>query len=356
MRVGLVSTLAAGGPLEHTLTLADGLTAAGVDVRVVCATRAVAERLEATGASVVVAPLRHQLDVGGARRMRHALAGVDVIHGHDRRAGLWIRLLPPAGAARVYTLHGLPDPYLPPPAGPERPGLRARLAYQGVDAMLAPRADAIITVSHAVKHELVTRLGWPADRITVIPNGVALDPLLEPRGELIGTLANFVPVKGLEVFLDAAARLSPTRPQARFALFGDGPLAPALHARAQALGLDGAVRFPGRVPARSALAELAVFALPSYMENGPVALLEAMTAGVPVVASRVGGVPELAPPGTALLVRPGDPAQLAAAIARLLDEPGLAEAQRAAARAHIEATGGAPAMVAQTLALYERLR
>jgi glycosyltransferase involved in cell wall biosynthesis len=81
-----------------------------------------------------------------------------------------------------------------------------------------------------------------------------------------------------------------------------------------------------------------------------------MTAGVPVVASRVGGVPELAPPGTALLVRPGDPAQLAAAIARLLDEPGLAQAQRAAARGHIEATGGAPAMVAQTLALYERLR
>ena len=83
-------------------------------------------------------PLRHQLDVGGARRMRHALAGVDVIHGQDRRAGLWIRLLPPAGAARVYTVHGLPEPYLPPPAGPERPGWRARLAYRGVDALLAP--------------------------------------------------------------------------------------------------------------------------------------------------------------------------------------------------------------------------
>ncbi len=356
MKVGLVSTLAAGGPVEHTLTLAGGLVAAGVEVRVVCATRAVAERLEAVGASAVVSPLRHQLDVGGARRMRHALAGVDVIHGHDRRAGLWIRLLPPAGAARVYTVHGLPDPYLPPPAGPERPGWRARLAYRGVDARLAPRADAIITVSRAVKQQLVSRLGWPAQRITVIPNGVALDPPLEQLGELVGTLANFVPVKGLEVFLDAAARLAPTHPQARFALFGDGPLAPALHARAQRLGLDGAVRFPGRVPARSALAELAVFVMPSYMENGPIALLEAMTAGVPVVASQVGGVPELAPPGTALLVPPGDPAQLAAAIARLLDEPGLAQALRAAARAHIEATGGASTMVARTLALYESLR
>jgi glycosyltransferase involved in cell wall biosynthesis len=356
MRVGLVSTLAAGGPVEHTVTLAGGLAASGVEVHAVCATRAVAERLEAAGAHAVVAPLRHALDAGGARRVRHALAGVDVIHGQDRRAGLWIRLLPPAGAARVYTVHGLPEPYLPPPAGPERPGLRARLAYRGVDALLARRADAIITVSHAVKDELVTRLGWPAERITVIPNGVALDPLLERRGELVGTLASFTPVKGLEVFLDAAARLGPTHPQTRFALFGDGPLAPALHARAHGLGLNGAVRFPGRLPARSALAELAVLVIPSYMENGPLALLEAMTAGVPAVVSRVGGVPELAPPGTALLVPAGDAAQLADAIGRLLDDPGLAETQRTAARRHIEATGGAPAMVARTLALYETLR
>ena len=114
--------------------------------------------------------------------MRRALAGVDVVHAQDRRAGLWTRLLPPAGAARVYTVHGLPEPYLPPPAGSERPGLRARLAYRGVDALLARRADAVITVSHAVERELVTRLGWPAERITVIPNGVELDSRL-CRGE-----------------------------------------------------------------------------------------------------------------------------------------------------------------------------
>jgi glycosyltransferase involved in cell wall biosynthesis len=189
----------------------------------------------------------------------------------------------------------------------------------------------------------------------VIPNGVALDPLLEQRGELVGTLASFTPVKGLEVFLDAAALLAPARPETRFALFGDGPLAPALRAHAHGLGLNGAVSFPGRVPARGALARLAVLVVPSYMENAPLAVLEAMTAGVPVVASRVGGVPELAPPGTALLVPPGDPAQLAEAIGRLLDDPGLARAQIAAARRHVEATGGAPAMVARTLALYETL-
>ena len=82
-----------------------------------CATAEVAARLAAAGARAAAIPLRHQLDVGGARRVRRALAGVDVVHAQDRRAGLWTRLLPPAGAVRVYTVHGVPEPYLPPPAG-----------------------------------------------------------------------------------------------------------------------------------------------------------------------------------------------------------------------------------------------
>jgi glycosyltransferase involved in cell wall biosynthesis len=350
MKVGLVSSLARGGPVEHTVTLAGGLAARGVEVLAVCATPEVAERLAAEGARAAVIPLRHQLDAGGARRVRRALAGVDVVHGQDRRAGLWTRLLPPAGAALVYTVHGLPEPYLPPPAGSARPGLRARLAYRGVDALLARRADAVITVSRAVERELVERLAWPAERITVIPNGVALGPPLPARGELVGTLTSFAPVKGLDVLLDAAAAL----PAVRFALFGEGDAA-ALRERARALGLDGTVSFPGQVPAREALSRMAVFVLSSHMENAPLALLEAMAAGVPVVATRVGGVPELVPEGTGLLVEPGDAAALAAAIGRLLDDPALARAQAEAARRHVEAGGGAGAMVDRTLALYEGL-
>jgi glycosyltransferase involved in cell wall biosynthesis len=350
MKVGLVSTLARGGPVEHTVTLAAGLAERGVDVRATCASADVAARLAAAGARATVIPLRHQLDAGGALRIRRALAGVDVVHAQDRRAGLWTRLLPPAGAARVYTVHGLPEPYLPPPAGSVRPSLRARIAYRGVDALLARQADAVITVSHAVERELVTRLGWPAERITVIPNGVDLGAPPVPRGELVGTLTSFDPVKGLDVLLDAATAL----PQARLALFGEGDSA-ALRKRARSLGLDGRVSFPGHVRARDALARMAVFVLSSYMENAPLALLEAMAAGVPVVATRVGGVPELVPEGTGLLVPPGDPAALAAAIGRLLDDPELARAQAEAARQHAEAGGGAAAMVDRTLALYKGL-
>jgi glycosyltransferase involved in cell wall biosynthesis len=355
MRVGLVSTLARGGPVEHTVTLAGGLAARDVQVRAVCASREVAARLQAAGADAAVVPLRHQLDAGGARRARRALAGVDVAHAQDRRAGLWTRLLPPKGAAVVYTVHGLPQPYLPPPAGSARPGVRAWLAYRGVEALLMRRADAVVTVSQAAERELVERMGVPAARTTVIPNGVPLGAVLPERGELVGTLTSFDPVKGLDVFLDAAAALAATHPGARFALFGEGDGAAALRERARTLGLDGAVAFPGHVATREALARLGVLVLSSYMENAPLALLEAMAAGVPVVATRVGGVPELMPEGTGQLVPPGDAAALAAAIGRLLDDPALASRQAAAARAHVERTGGADRMVDRTLALYEAL-
>ena len=136
-------------------------------------------------------------------------------------------------------------------------------------------------------------------------------------------------------------------------MFGDGAGPAALRARARALGLGERVRFPGHVPAREALAQLAVFVLSSHMESAPLALLEAMTAGVPVVATRVGGVPELVPDGAGLLVAPGDPEALAAAIASLLDDPARASAQAAAARRHVEAEGGAAGMTERTLALYE---
>ena len=124
MRVALVTSLERGGPLEHAIVLARGLVAAGAEVLAVCATAAAARRFTAAGARALVLPLRHQLDLVQAVRVRRALAGSDVVHAQDRRSGLWTRALPgPAGAVRVYTVHGLPDAYLPPPAGQARPSV-----------------------------------------------------------------------------------------------------------------------------------------------------------------------------------------------------------------------------------------
>ena len=342
MRVALVSTLPDGGPVEHSLVLAKALTAAGAEVLATCATAAVAGRFAEAGADARVLPLRHQLDAPGALRLRGALRGVDVVHAQDRRAGLWTRALPrPRGAKLVYTIHGLPDPYLP--TGPRRPGLRAQIAYRGVDAALGRRADALITPSRFMADTLVRRLGLPASRLHVVPNAVEAGETVA-GGDAVGTVSSLEPVKGLGVLLDAFAALG--RPGLRLLIFGTGSQAAELAGRGAEL--------PGFVPAREALARLRVFVLPSLMENFPMALLEAMAAGVPAVASRVGGVPEAAPPGAARLVPPGDPAELTAAIAALLDDPDAAREQAARARAHVEAHASPAVMAARTLAVYGR--
>jgi glycosyltransferase involved in cell wall biosynthesis len=356
VRVVLVSTLERGGPVEQGLLLAAGLAGRGVTVAMACATGEVAERAAAAGARSETIPLRRPLDARGMRAVRRFARGADVVHGLDRRAGLWARVAPPPRPCRrVHTIHGLPDEYLPPPAGRARPGLRATLAYRVLDPLLARRADALIVPSRAVAGVLTSRLGFPAGRIHVIPNGVAPAGAVPTSGDLVGTVSVLHPVKGLDVFLRAAARLAERRPELRFGLYGAGPEGPTLERLAASLGLDGRLEAPGHVPAAEALSRLRVFVLSSYMENAPMALLEAMAAGVPVVATAVGGVPEIVSEDTAQLVPPGDEAALAGAVARLLDDPELAREQAAAARRVVEERFPATANADATLALYERL-
>jgi glycosyltransferase involved in cell wall biosynthesis len=324
----------------------------------VCATAAVAARAEAAGAEPTVIPLRRPGDVAGGVRVRRAVSGADVVHAHDRRSGLWLRLLPPPRpAARVYTVHGLPEPYLPPPVGPEVPGLRARVAYQGLDAWLCRRADAVVVPSHAVADLLVDRLGYPRAKLVVIPNGVEPGTPEPPssRGQLVGSVSVLDPVKGLDVFLRAGARLVRERPEVRLALFGTGPDAARLERLAGELGIDGHLDAPGHVPAEEAFERLSVLVLSSWMENCPMSLLEAMAAGVPTVATAVGGVPEIVSDGAGLLVEPGDDAALASAIARVLDDGALARELAEAGRRRVLERFTAEANAAALLGLYERL-
>jgi glycosyltransferase involved in cell wall biosynthesis len=355
VKVALVTSIPRGGPVEHALLLARDLGRAGVDVQAVVADAELAERFAAVGALPGVLPLRRPGDVMGATRVHRFLRGSDVVHSHDRRAGLWVRLgpRPRRGGVRAHTLHGLPEPFLPPPAGAVRPSLRARLAYQGLERGLARRTDVLVTPSHAAARLLAERVGYRLDRLLVVPNGIDLPSEPLPRGELVGTLSLLEPVKGIDVFLHAAAELSARRPDTRFAVFGSGPLETPLRALAVRLGIADRVAFRGYVPAAQALRELAVLVVPSHMETSGLALLEAMAAGVPAVATRVGGLAETAPDGAAELVAPGDAQALSAAVLRLLDDPGLAlerrEAGRAAAR---ERTAAETAR--RLLAAYER--
>lgn len=357
MRVVLATSLERGGPVEQAIVLAHGLVRQGARVRAACASEGLAERFAASGAEPEVVPARNWRDAESARRILRLARGAEVVHAHDRRTGLWVRLgpRPRPGGLRVYTAHGIPFEYHPPPVGRERHGLRSLVAYRGLDAGLARRADAVVVPSRAVADDLVRRLGYPRRGIVVIPNGIVPASAPRARGDLVGTLSVLEPFKGLDVFLRAAALLAARRRELRFVVYGQGSEEERLARLSGELGLSERLTQPGHVPASQALESLGIYVLSSYWENAPMALLEAMDAGVPIVATRVGGVPEILSEATAQLVEAGDPHGLAQAIARLLDEPELREAQVAAARERVRRDFSAEANARATLALYERL-
>jgi glycosyltransferase involved in cell wall biosynthesis len=357
VKVALVTSLERGGPIEQVALLSRGLADLGASVLVTCANAELAERLATGGVHAEVAPLRHQADAAGAARVAALVRGADVVHAHDRRAGLWTRIgpRPSRGGIRVYTTHGLPEPYLPPPAGPPRPGLRATLLYRGLDAALSARCDAIVVPSHAIARVLIARVGYPAGKIVVVPNGIELPAQAAGDGEDIGTVSLLEPVKGLEVFLRAAALLADRHPDWRFTVYGSGSQAEWLQALAADLGIAERVAWPGFVPAERALRSLGVFVICSYVENAPLALLEAMAVGVPVVATSVGGVPEIADESVARMIAPGDPQALAGAIEATRLDAGETALRAEAARLRVQQRFTAERNARKLAELYARL-
>lgn len=357
MKVALVTTIERGGPIEQSLLLSRGLAREGAIVLVTCANPELAERFEGGGVRAEVAPLRHQADLAGARRVWSLARGADVIHAHDRRAGLWTRIgpRPRRGGVRVYTAHGIPEPYHPPPAGPGEPGLKAKLLYRGIDGGLCARTDAVVVPSRAVAEDLAARLGYPRAKLSVIPNGIELPDFAPGGGEQIGTMSVLERFKGIDVFLRAVAEMAPRHPEWKFATYGSGSDSGRLAALAAELGIGARVERPGFVPGAEALRRLRVYVLSSYWENAPMALLEAMAAGVPVVATAVDGVPEIVDPSVAQMVPAGRPMAIARAVERLCADPKLREAQVWAARERVASAFTAAANARAIGDLYERL-
>lgn len=363
MRVVYVCSLTAGGPLTHLRELAPHVSAEGVDVRVVCADEPAAATFRDAGVEAVVRPLHHKLDLAGAARIRPELAGADIVHTHDRRSGLLVRpLARQSGARSVHTLHGVPDelfgrvgrqaPVEDPHASPARllwleHGLlriEALLSYLGV----------VVVPSRALA-DYAIRCGFPARRMRVIPNGVSVrrrEPAPAREPVVIGTAALLERRKGIDVLLEASARLEMPH---RLVIFGDGPQRRELEALARRVGAPA--EFQGFVPnVAGRIEELDIFVLPSRGENLPIAILEAAAAALPIVATRVGGVPEVVVDNeTGLLVEPEDVDGLAAAVARVAADRELRERLGRAAVAKIAESFDARVVARKMVGLYRDL-
>ncbi len=250
-------------------------------------------------------------------------------------------------------------------------GLAGRL----LERITAPLSDAIVASSEAARRHAAEAYGIRQDLLRTLyaavdpagPEGSPAPARREtirrelgagPRDLLIGTVGELrEPKKGLSVFLAAAGLLAREFPNARFALVGEGPDRGRLEARAAEEGVSHRTIFSGpRGDVREVAGSFDLFVLPSLWEGFGLMLLHAMAAGTPIVATRVGGVPEVVADGaTGILVPPGDAGELAGACAGLLRNRERAERFVAAGRERLERVFSIERLVRDTSAFYRGL-
>lgn len=357
------NTLARGGAEEHILTLLHGLDRRQFRPTLVC-TPQVAElvRPDLPGdVELIPLLLRTPSHLAGARRLAAVLRRrrVDILHSHVFYSSLF--------ASPIGSLCRVPLVIETPHVREHwRHGLKGHYA---VDRLVGRFVDRHIAVSEANRRYLVEEKGLPARKIVVIHNGcdvqrftprhsapASLRPVLgfaqsDPVLVVVGRLE---PQKGHRILFEALPAILCDFPAARVVCVGEGTLRSELERQVETAGLRGAVRFVGHqanVADWLALADLSV--LPSFYEGLPLAAIESLAAGRPMVATAVDGTVEVVVDGeTGLTVPPGDPAQLARAIRDLLGDPLLRQKLGRAGRAKVLERFTAEHQIERTEALY----
>jgi glycosyltransferase involved in cell wall biosynthesis len=346
-----------GGLFRHVVDLVRGQAAAGHRVGVVADATTGGARAEATLAElapvlalgVTRVPMSRHLGLGDVMavcRVAQVIrsSGVDVIHGHGAKGGAYARLVG-TRALRAYTPHGGSlhfDPRSP-----------IGFVYLTLERALLRRTDLILFESAYARDVYHARIGTPAAAERVIHNGVAAAEFapVVPAADasdvvFVGELRR---LKGVDVLIEALSLLAASGQPVSATIVGSGP--EAAEFQAQARGLAD-VKFPGALPARAAFARGRLLIVPSRAESLPYIVLEAAAAGLPMLATNVGGIPEIFGPHMGRLLPPGNAALLAEAIRAALADPAAAQAAAHALRDRVRADFAAEAMVQAVLAAY----
>jgi glycosyltransferase involved in cell wall biosynthesis len=312
--------------------------------------------LKNAGILCEIFPCRRRFDVKTVAELREFIQayGITAVHSHGYKSNFYALaatlLLP---VRRFVTVHNW-----------IRTDRKLR-AYALMDKFMLRCFHGIAVVS-AVLREEVCRAGIPSFRVRFIRNGISTAAPTADRAGLrqalgipalasvIGTVGRLSPEKGHACFLQAASEIVRQYPDTRFLLVGDGPERAALERLAGEAGIAGATIFAGiRDDVPALLAAMDIFVLPSLIEGMPMALLEAMAARKPVVATRVGAVPQVIDDGkNGVLVAPGDAAALAAGIKRVLRDAAAAQGWAEAAYRTVEQEYSAAVMAEHYAALY----
>jgi glycosyltransferase involved in cell wall biosynthesis len=327
-----------GGSERHLLTLLPALAERGVDVRFLGLddpSRAPDPFYEALAVPYERLAAPRDVDPALALRVRRAVRSADLVHTHLVHADVYGAL----GARRLVSTKHNDDPF--------RAG-----AFRFVERALAHRASRVIAITQALARFQIERVGLPADKVEVIHYG--LDDLpqawganppdpVPPGARVLLCVCRLEPQKGVDVAIRALADI----PDAHLVVLGEGPQRAELERLA-----NDRVHLLGRVPDVAAwLRRADVLVHPARWEGFGLALLEAMLASLPVVATRVSAIPEIVVDGkTGLLVPPDDASALAAAVNRVLADPAV-YGERGRARAQAEFS--VAEMTDRTLAIYE---
>ncbi|CAN5646834.1 glycosyltransferase [soil metagenome] len=315
--------------------------------------------LDAAGVDVVRLNRRGRLDVVAWRRFAARLRSqpIHVLHSHMFGSNVWGSILGSVCRVPVIIAHEHMWSF---------EGAPVRRVFDR--DVIARRSDAFLTVSEQSRRMMIEVEGVAASRVQAMTNGIPSRPLgssdaarkllgIDPDAFVVGTVGLLRPEKAFEVLIDAAPLIAQQVPSARVVIVGDGPEREMLEARIGERGAGEIVHLAGvRLDVPELLPGFDVAVCCSDWEGGPLSVMEYMQAGLPIVATAVGGIPEMIEDGReALLVPPRDPKALAGAIIELQRDPTRADALRKSALIKQKRDYDLGAMVGKLEALYDRL-
>ncbi len=354
-----------GGGEIQLLTLLRGLPATEVRPWVVCAEGSALHGELESLSTVRAIPVRfalHSLPLL-IRKLARQLEGVQVLQGTGFLTNVVSRRI---GARTRGTVVNLVQVV---PGAERVEGGRRIVSFvrSVVDRFTRHDVDRFVAVSRAVESALTTG-GVPKTKIEIIPNGVDVSEIRRAaqshpaekqwgEGPRVGFVGRLERIKGCETFVRTVPLVAKTHPDATFIVAGAGSNESALRKLADQLGVSHRVQFAGFVSSvPSLLATLDVLVVPSLSDASSLVATEALALGIPVVASRVGGIPDIVVnEETGLLVEPGDEAAIAHAVERILRDPQLGQRLRAAGAAHVERRFTDERMVNEYLRIYREL-
>ena len=359
-----------GGLYRHVLDLAREQIVRGHRVGLIADSNTGAARANETlgelapslALGITRIPMRRHIGPGDAFAMAHimrriAQADIDVVHGHGAKGGAYARMaLNARRAVRAYTPHG----------GSLLFGhdTLAGKFYLATEKVLMLRGDLFLFESAYSAEVFRRKIGTPRGLVRVVHNGVSrkeFEPIT-PRTDATDLvfMGEFRPVKGIDVLIDAVAQLHRGGRVVTTTLVGDGPERESLRAQIERLGLADIVQFRPAMPARQAQALGRIMVIPSRAESLPYVVLEAAAAGLPLITTKVGGIPEIYGTLTDSLVPADDVGALAQAIARTLDQPDATAKLARSLQERVAASFSVDTMVDGVLDAYgaalERLR